>query len=70
LHPEPASLAPELRIALLGLNGSTLANMKELRFDAGRGVWRVAFAFDPKRQTIRLAAGDKRAGARFDRHLE
>ncbi len=31
------------------LNGSRHANMKELRFDAADGVWRVAFAFDPKR---------------------
>jgi hypothetical protein len=29
------------------LNGSRHANMKELRFDAADGVWRVAFAFDP-----------------------
>ncbi len=41
------------------LNGSRYANMKELRFDAGRGVWRVAFAFDPRRNAILLAAGDK-----------
>jgi hypothetical protein len=27
------------------LKGSTHANMKELRFDADGGVWRVAFAF-------------------------
>jgi hypothetical protein len=27
--------------------GSRHANMKELRFDADGGVWRVAFAFDP-----------------------
>lgn len=33
--------------------------MKELRFNAGDGVWRVAFAFDPKRQAILLVAGDK-----------
>ena|SRR5438105_12789326 len=32
------------------LKGSKHANMKELRFDWERGVWRVAFAFDPKRQ--------------------
>jgi len=24
--------------------------MKELRFDAAGGVWRVAFAFDPRRK--------------------
>jgi hypothetical protein len=33
--------------------------MKELRFDANDGVWRVAFAFDPKRHVILLVAGDK-----------
>jgi hypothetical protein len=33
--------------------------MKELRFDADNGVWRVAFAFDPKRQAVLLVAGDK-----------
>lgn len=41
------------------LNGSKYANMKELRFKADNGVWRVAFAFDPKRQAILLVAGDK-----------
>jgi hypothetical protein len=33
--------------------------MKELRFDADDGVWRVAFAFDPERKAILLVAGDK-----------
>lgn len=33
--------------------------MKELRFSADDGVWRVAFAFDPERNAILLAAGDK-----------
>ena len=41
------------------LKGSKHANMKELRFDAGGRVWRVAFAFDPERQAILLVAGDK-----------
>ena len=41
------------------LNGSKFANMKELRFDAAHGVWRVAFAFDPERKAILLVAGDK-----------
>ncbi len=41
------------------LKGSKHRNMKELRFDAGGGVWRVAFAFDPQRQAILLVAGDK-----------
>ncbi len=65
------------------LRGSRHANMKELRFDAAGGVWRVAFAFDPKRQAVLLACGDKSGGserrfyrqliakadARFDRYL-
>jgi hypothetical protein len=33
--------------------------MKELRFDAADGVWRVAFAFDPKRKAVLLVAGNK-----------
>jgi hypothetical protein len=41
------------------LKGSKFANMKELRFRADDGVWRVAFAFDPKRNAILLVAGDK-----------
>ena len=44
------------------LAGSRHVNMKELRFDADNGVWRVAFAFDPARQAVLLVAGDK-AGA-------
>src|ERR1051325_2518187 len=44
------------------LNGSRHANMKELRFDADNGVWRVAFAFDPKRRAVLLVAGDKSGG--------
>jgi hypothetical protein len=53
------------------LNGSRHANMKELRFDANDGVWRVAFAFDPKRQAVLLVAGDKSGGSekRFYRQL-
>jgi len=41
------------------LNGSQFANMKELRFRADDGVWRVAFAFDPRRNAILLVAGNK-----------
>jgi hypothetical protein len=66
------------------LAGSKHSNMKELRFNADDGVWRVAFAFDPKRQAIILVAGDKagvsqarfyktliaKADARFTAHLE
>jgi len=53
------------------LKGSRHPNMKELRFDAAAGVWRVAFAFDLKRQGILLVAGDKSGGSekRFYRQL-
>jgi hypothetical protein len=58
--------------------------MKELRFKASGGVWRVAFAFDPARQAILLMAGDKagvsknrfyrelihKADRRLDEHLQ
>jgi len=37
--------------------------MKELRFKAHDGVWRVAFAFDPKRRAVLLVAGDKSGGS-------
>lgn len=53
------------------LKGSRHTNMKELRFSWQGEVWRVAFAFDPKRQAILLVGGDK-AGAdqrRFYKHL-
>lgn len=66
------------------LEGSKHANMKELRFSADDGVWRVAFAFDPTRQAILLVGGDKsgvsqkrfykslisKADQRFDQHLQ
>jgi hypothetical protein len=65
------------------LKGSRHSNMKELRFDADGGVWRVAFAFDPERKAMVLVAGDKGgvvqrrfyrdlilvADQRFDKHL-
>lgn len=41
------------------LKGSRYANMKELRFDAADGVWRVAFALDPARRAVLLVGGDK-----------
>jgi hypothetical protein len=66
------------------LSGSRFPNMKELRFDAEDGVWRVAFAFDPMRRAILLVAGDKsgmssklfyerlitRADTRYTAHLQ
>ena len=65
------------------LNNSRHANMKELRFSAADGEWRVAFAFDTKRKAVLLVAGEKSGGserrfyrglirkadARFDAHL-
>lgn len=41
------------------LNGSQHANMKELRFSWNGQVWRVVFAFDPRRQAILLVGGNK-----------
>ena len=66
------------------LKGSKHPNMKELRFSAANGVWRVAFAFDPERRAVVLVAGDKSGGnerlfyrrlivtadRRFDEHLK
>ena len=66
------------------LKGSRHANMKELRFTADGGVWRIAFAFDPERKAVLLVAADKsgvaerrlyrrligQADERFDRHLD
>ncbi len=53
------------------LKGSRHANMKELRFSAADGEWRVAFAFDPKRKAMLLVAGDNSgvSGKRFYRDL-
>ena len=53
------------------LNDSRHANMKELRFSAADGEWRVAFAFDTKRKAVLLIAGDKSGGSekRFYRGL-
>jgi hypothetical protein len=53
------------------LKGSKHANMKELRFDAAGGVWRVAFAFDPERKAMLLVAGDKsgQGERKFYKHL-
>jgi hypothetical protein len=41
------------------LNGSAYPHMKELRFTLPDGEWRVAFAFDPRRQAILLCGGSK-----------
>ncbi len=47
------------------LKASRHANMKELRPTANKIEWRVAFAFDPKRRAILLAAAAK--GGKKDR---
>src|SRR5579862_2942818 len=80
----PPAFGPQLgRPRVDTLNDSRHANMKELRFGAADGEWRVAFAFDTKRKAILLVAGDKsgvgekrfyrelirRADNRFDAHL-
>jgi hypothetical protein len=41
------------------LKGSRHANMKEMRFSWAGEIWRVAFAFDPRRQAVLLVGGDK-----------
>jgi len=79
-----AEIGPTLGRPLVDtLAGSKHANMKELRFGAANGVWRIAFAFDPSREAILLVGGDKRgvaqkrfykslieeADERFDQHL-
>ncbi len=53
------------------INGSRYSNMKELRFKAADGVWRVLFAFDSRRCAILLVAGDKSGGSetRFYKQL-
>ena len=65
------------------LRQSRHANMKELRFNADNGIWRVAFAFDTNRQAVLLSVGSKsgvserlfyreligKADDRFHRHL-
>jgi len=66
------------------LNGSKHPNMKELRFTLPDGEWRIAFAFDPRRQAILLVGGSKSgknekqfyrdllrvADSRFSAHLQ
>ena len=51
------------------LKGSSFGHMKELRFEADGGVWRVAFAFDPERKAI-LLCGASKTGKPRDRFYE
>jgi hypothetical protein len=67
-----AQFGPQLgRPRVDTLKGSRFSNMKELRFNAERGVWRVAFAFDAQREAVLLAVGNKAGvpAARFYRDL-
>lgn len=79
-----ATFGPDLgRPTVDTLKGSRHSNMKELRFSWDGQVWRVAFAFDPRRQAILLVGRDKGgadqrrfykrllkvADARYDDHL-
>ena len=80
-----AQFGPQLRRPHCDtLKGSKHTNMKELRFTLPDAEWRIAFAFDPKRQAILLVGGSKSgtnqkqfyrdliriADRRFDAHLE
>lgn len=82
---ELADKGPALKRPLVGeVTGSRHPNMKELRpGSAGRSEIRILFAFDPRRQAVLLAAGDKAgkwqrwykqavplADDRFDEHRE
>ena len=66
------------------LQGSSFSNLKELRLELKGAQWRVAYAFDPGRTAILLAAGNKtgqhqirfykkliqKANRRFRNHLK
>ena len=80
-----SAIGPQLgRPTVDQLKGSRHANLKELRFQADNGVWRVAFTFDIERKAVSLVAGDKsrmsqkkfykalidKADQRFDQHLK
>ena len=47
------------------LKGSSLTNLKELRFEYQRAPIRILFAFDPKRQAVILLGGNKQADKRW-----
>lgn len=67
IQDEIAALAEKMRMigpmmrrpATDTLGGSRFSNMKELRFEADGGVWRLAYAFDPTRKAILLVVGNK-----------
>jgi hypothetical protein len=92
IQDEIAALAEKMRMtgpmmrrpATDTLDGSRFLNMKELRFEADGGIWRLAYAFDPTRKAILLVVGNKagvsqkrsyrslirKADERFAEHLE
>jgi hypothetical protein len=45
--------------------GSRYPNMKELRVQNRQRLFRILFAFDPRRVAVLLAGGDKRGDKRF-----
>ena len=47
------------------LKGSSLNNLKELRFEFERAPIRVLYAFDPNRQALIMVAGDKSSDKRW-----
>jgi len=47
------------------VKGSAYSNMKELRVQNKGQVFRIFFAFDPKRDAILLIGGDKRGNKKF-----
>ncbi len=47
------------------LKGSSLPNLKELRFDYQRAPIRILFAFDYKKQAVILLGGDKGGDKRW-----
>jgi len=56
-----AAVGPSLgRPTVDTIKGSRIANLKELRFAAEGGVWRVLFAFNRQRIAVLPVAGDKR----------
>ncbi len=64
------------------INDSKYSNMKELRVQSKKRVFRIFFVFDPQQNAILLIGGDKRGDKRFyktmipiadelyDKHLE
>lgn len=55
-----SELGPHLGRPLVDtLKGSSISNLKELRFDSNGKVMRITFVFDPDRNGVLLIGGDK-----------